>query len=128
MVTGLVKGLELKEYLERWFQGETMEVGLYLAMAKRAEEEGYPEVAALFRKIAWDEASHAAIAAELAGKVGSTKENLEKMIEGEGKAAEMRLKEAEHHDDPAKSYFYTTGKDEECHRKALEAVYAKYFK
>jgi len=77
--------VKLEEYLERWFQDECLEVGLYLAMAKKADEEGCPEIAALFRKIARDEARHAAIAIELAGKVVSTKENLERMIEGEGK-------------------------------------------
>ncbi len=118
---------KLEEYLESWTRGETYEVGLYLAMAKQAEREGYPEIASALRKIAWDEAEHASEAVLLAKKVGTTKENLEKMIAGEQNAAKVRLEEASHHGEPEKTYFYTTAKDEERHAGALRGLLKRYF-
>lgn len=118
---------KLEEYLESWIRGETYEVGLYLAMAKQAEREGYPEIAAVLRKIAMEEADHAAEAILLAGKVGKTKENLEKMLAGEQNAASVRLQEAGHHGEPEKMHFYTTAKDEERHAEALRGLLRRYF-
>jgi len=118
---------KLEEYLESWINGETSEVGLYLAMAKKAEQEGYPEVASALIKIAWEEAEHAAEAVQLANKVGTTKENLEKMIAGEQNAAKVRLEEASHHGEPEKTYFHTTAKDEERHAGALKGLLKRYF-
>lgn len=117
--------MELKKYLDEWFEDETREVGLYLAMARKAEQEGYPEVARQFTENAWEEAEHAAINAELAERIGSTRENLEKMLEGEKEAAKTRLVEAEHHDSPEKHYLYVTAKDEERHANALEGLLEK---
>lgn len=118
---------KLEEYLESWTRGETSEVGLYLAMAKQAEREGYPEIASVMRKIAWEEAEHAAEAVLLAKRVGTTKENLEKMLAGEQNAAKVRLEEASHHGEPEKTYFYTTAKDEERHAGALRGLLERYF-
>jgi rubrerythrin len=119
--------MKLEEYLERWAQGETSEVGLYLAMAKQAEREGYPEVASALQRIAWEEAEHAAEALLLAGKIGGTKENLEKMLAGEQNAAKVRLEEARHHGEPEKTYFYVTAKAEERHAEALRGLLKRYF-
>jgi rubrerythrin len=53
-------------------------------MARQAQREGYPEIAEALKRIAWEEAEHAARYAELNGLIsGSTKENLEKMLNGE---------------------------------------------
>ena len=69
------------------FQGECAEVGMYMAMARQAEREGYPEVAETMKRIAWEEAHHAARFCELLGGVSqSTKENLEKLVAGESGA------------------------------------------
>ena len=66
------------------FRGETAEAGLYLAMARQAQREGYPEIAEALKRIAREEADHAARFAELNGLISeSTKENLEKMLNGE---------------------------------------------
>lgn len=119
--------MKLEEYLENWFKGETSEVGLYLAMARRAEEEGYPEIAQTLRKIALEEAEHASISAEMAKKIGTTKENLEKMLKGEENAAKIRLEEASHHDEPEKHYLYITAKDEERHAKELKGLLKRFF-
>ncbi|MGL4733146.1 MAG: ferritin family protein, partial [Fusobacteriaceae bacterium] len=46
------------------FQGECTEVGMYLAMSRVADREGYPEVAEAYKRIAFEEAEHAAKFAE----------------------------------------------------------------
>ena len=75
---------ELKSSLDGQFNGETAEVGLYLAMARVAQRAGYPEVAEILKVIAWEEAEHAAQYAELTGKISDcTKTNITKMINGE---------------------------------------------
>ena len=82
---GLVKYYEeFKQSLKGQFSRETSEVGLYLAMARVAQRQGYPEVAEVLKVIAWEEAEHAAQYAELMGKVSDcTKTNISNMIKGE---------------------------------------------
>jgi len=70
---------------------------------------------------------HAAEAVLLAKKIGTTKENLNKMLAGEQGATKVRLEEAGHHGEPEKTYFYTTAKDEERHAKALQGLLKRYF-
>ena len=67
------------------FEGECSEVGMYLAMARVADREGYPEVSAAFTKYAFEEAEHAAKFAELLGEVltDSTKKNLQMRVDAE---------------------------------------------
>ena len=80
-VVGVAKGApaEIIEGLRMNFTGECTEVGMYLAMARVATREGYPEVAAFYQQAAWEEAEHACKFAELLGEVvtDSTKKNLE---------------------------------------------------
>lgn len=69
--------------------GECTEVGMYLAMSRQADREGYPEVAEAFKRYAWEEAEHAAKFAELLGDVvWDTKTNLEKRKDAECGACE----------------------------------------
>ncbi|MGM9638927.1 MAG: rubredoxin-like domain-containing protein, partial [Butyricicoccaceae bacterium] len=70
------------------FQGECTEVGMYLAMARVAHREGYPEIGLYWEKAAWEEAEHAAKFAELLGEVvsDSTKKNLQVRVEAENGA------------------------------------------
>ena len=70
------------------FNGECCEVGMYLAMSRQADREGYPEIAEAFKKYAFEEAEHAAKFAELLGEVvtNSTKRNLELRAEAEAGA------------------------------------------
>ena len=98
---GSAKGSAAEEAVNANFQGETAEVGLYLAMSRQAQREGYPEIGEALKSIAMDEAWHAARFAELNGKISeSTKENLEKMLAGEQgankgkKAASVKAAEA----------------------------------
>lgn len=75
---------EFKSSLNAQFAGETGEVGLYLAMARVAQRQGYAEVAEVLKVIAWEEAEHAAQYAELAGRISDcTKTNISTMVKGE---------------------------------------------
>ncbi len=129
---GVAKGSAVEDAVNANFQGETAEVGLYLAMSRQAQREGYPEIAEVLKSIAMDEAWHAARFAELNGKISeSTKENIEKMLAGEqgankGKrAAAVQAKEAGV--DEAGDVFDESSKDEARHANALEGLLKRYF-
>ena len=76
---GKVEDKEVMDGLRANFEGECTEVGMYLAMSRVAEREGYPEIAEAYKRYAFEEAEHAAKFAELLGEVvtDSTKKNLE---------------------------------------------------
>ena len=75
------------------FAGECTEVGMYLAMSRQADREGFPEVAEAYKRIAFEEAEHAAKFAELLGEVvyADTKKNLELRVAAEAGATEGKL-------------------------------------
>lgn len=129
---GLTKASEVEKDVQQNFQGECGEVGLYLAMARQADREGYPEVAMSLEKIAWEEAQHAAQFAELNGLIShNTKENLEKMLAGEtmankGKRASA-VKSEEKGIGPAHDFFNESSRDEARHARALEGLLRRYF-
>ncbi|TDA63451.1 MAG: rubrerythrin family protein [Clostridia bacterium] len=129
---GVTKGTVVEEAVEANFKGETMEVGLYLAMARQAQREGYPEIAQALESIAMDEAWHAANFAELNGKISeSTRENIEKMLHGE-QAANKGKREAavmakENNLDPAHDFLDVSSRDEGRHARALEGLLTRYF-
>ena len=116
------------------FKGECSEVGMYLAMARQAFREGYPEIGMLFEQIAKEEAEHAARFAEMLGEVvvADTKKNLEKMLAGENGACESKLaiakKAKELGYDPIHDSVHEMARDEARHGKALEAMLKRYFK
>ncbi len=86
-VIGVASGVdpEIVEGLKMNFTGECTEVGMYLAMSRQADREGYPEVAEAYKRIAWEEAEHAAKFAELLGEVvmADTKANLQARVNAE---------------------------------------------
>ena len=85
-VIGVAKGCddEMIKDLNNHFIGECTEVGMYLAMSRQADREGYPEIAEAFKRYAWEEAEHAARFAELLGDVvWDTKTNVEKRMNAE---------------------------------------------
>ena len=131
-VLGIAKGSEVEEAVKANFQGETSEVGLYLAMSRQAQREGLPEIAEALKSIAMDEAWHAARFAELNGLISeSTKENLEKMLAGEqgankGKRA-AAVKAKELGVDEASDLFDESSRDEGRHARALEGLLKRYF-
>ena len=84
---------EILEGLKMNFMGECTEVGMYLAMSRQADREGYPEIAEAYKRIAFEEAEHAAKFAELLGEVvnADTKKNLELRVEAEYGACQGKL-------------------------------------
>ncbi|MDP2644129.1 MAG: ferritin family protein [Desulfobacterales bacterium] len=129
---GAAKGTDVEKEVMDNFKGETAEVGLYLAMARQAEREGYPEISRALKDIAWDEANHAGQFAELNGLISeSTRENIERMLKGErmankGKRA-AAIKAKESNVDPAHDFFDESARDEGRHARALEGLLKRYF-
>ena len=84
---GVAQGLdqEVVDGLRANFMGECTEVGMYLAMSRQADREGFPEIAEAYKRYAFEEAEHAARFAELLGEVvfPDTKKNLELRAEAE---------------------------------------------
>ncbi|MBU5227147.1 NADH peroxidase [Clostridium senegalense] len=84
---GIAKDIdpEVIEGLRANFIGECTEVGMYIAMSRQADREGYPEVAEAYRRIAFEEAEHAAKFAEILGEVvvADTKANLQARVDAE---------------------------------------------
>lgn len=129
---GSAKGTAVEEAVTQNFKGETMEIGLYLAMARQAQREGYPEIAEVLKAIAMDEAWHAARFAELNGKISeSTKTNIENMLAGEKMAnrgkREAAVKAKESGIDEAHDVFDESARDEARHALALEGLLKRYF-
>ncbi len=95
---GVAEGVdaEILEELRANFAGECTEVGMYLAMSRQADREGYPEVAEAYKRIAWEEAEHAAKFAELLGEVvfADTRKNLQLRVDAEYGACEGKKRVA----------------------------------
>lgn len=129
---GICRDTDFEEYNNGEFNGETREVGLYLAMARQAEREGYPEVARYLESVAWEEAQHAARFAELNGKVSElTEENLKKMLKGERGAnrakREVAVEAEEKGFDEARDIWNEASRDEYRHAMALEGLLDRHF-
>ena len=134
-VIGVAKGCdaEIHEGLEANFAGECSEVGMYLAMSRQADREGYPEIAEAFKRYAFEEAEHAAKFAELLGDmVWDTKTNLEKRIEAEGGACEGKLaiatKAKQLNYDAIHDTVHEMAKDEARHGAGFQGLYNRYYK
>ena len=95
-VVGVAQGAseDIMMDLRANYEGECKEVGMYLAMSRQADREGYPEVAEAYKRIAFEEAEHAAKFAELLGEcvVADTKENLRVRVDAEYGATDGKLK------------------------------------
>lgn len=90
---GVVEDAEVMEGLKAHFMGECTEVGMYLAMSRQADREGYPEVAEAFKRYAWEEAEHASKFAELLGEiVWNTEKNLKARMEAESGACADKMR------------------------------------
>ena len=116
------------------FEGECTEVGMYLAMARVAHREGYPEIGLYWEKAAYEEAEHAAKFAELLGEVitDSTKKNLEMRIDAENGATAGKFDLAKRAKaanlDAIHDTVHEMARDEARHGKAFEGLYNRYFK
>ena len=134
-VVGVAKGVseDILEDLRANFNGECSEVGMYLAMARVAHREGYPEIGLYWEKAAYEEAEHAAKFAELLGEVvtPSTKKNLEMRVEAENGATEGKFELAklakQHNLDAIHDTVHEMARDEARHGKAFEGLLKRYF-
>ena len=132
---GVAKGVdpEILAGLKAHFEGECSEVGMYLAMSRQADREGYPEVAEAFKRYAFEEAEHAAKFAELLGEVvWDTKTNLEKRMAAEAGACEDKFRIAKlakaQNLDAIHDTVHEMARDEARHGKAFEGLYKRLFK
>jgi len=131
---GVAKGVnaEVLEGLKAHFNGECTEVGMYLAMSRQADREGYPEVAEAYKRIAWEEAEHAAKFAELLGEmVWDTKTNLKARVDAEcGACADKKriaTRAKELGLDAIHDTVHEMCKDEARHGQAFQGLLKRYF-
>lgn len=124
----IVKGLRMN------FEGECMEVGMYLAMSRQADREGYPEIAEAYKRYAFEEAEHASKFAEILGEVvtSSTKKNLEMRIDAEHGACDGKKQLAalakQQNLDAIHDTVHEMAKDEARHGCGFLGLYNRYFK
>ena len=131
---GVAEGVDPRiiEGLRMNFNGECTEVGMYLAMSRQADREGYPEIAEAYKRYAWEEAEHASKFAELIGEVvWDTKTNLYKRMNAECGACEDKMRLArlakEQNLDAVHDTVHEMAKDEARHGKGFEGLYKRYF-
>ncbi len=132
---GVAKGVdvEILEGLRANFTGECTEIGMYLAMSRQADREGYPEVAEAYKRIAFEEAEHAAKFAELLGEclVADTKTNLQARVDAEHGACAGKKKLAtrakELNLDAIHDTVHEMGKDEARHGSAFAGLLKRFF-
>ena len=131
---GVTKGCdpEMIKDLEAHFNGECTEVGMYLAMSRQADREGYPEVAEAFKRYAFEEAEHASKFAELLGDcVWDTKTNLYKRMMAEAGANADKMRIAANAKKAGLDAIHDTvhemAKDEARHGRGFAALYKRFF-
>ena len=134
-VIGVAKGCdeEMLKDLRAHFNGECGEVGMYLAMSRQADREGYPEIAEAFKRYAFEEAEHASKFAELLGEcVWDTKTNLEKRAAAEAGACEDKFRIAKNAKaagfDAIHDTVHEMAKDEARHGAGFAGLLKRYFK
>lgn len=133
---GIAQGVDerILEGLRAGFIGECTEVGMYLAMSRQADREGYPEIAEAYKRIAYEEANHAANHAELLGEVvtADTKANLQARVDAEYGACQGKKDLAtlakELNLDAVHDTMHEMSKDEARHGCAFKGLLDRYFK
>jgi rubrerythrin len=121
------------EGLRQNFTGECSEVGMYLAMSRQADREGYPEIAEAFKRYAWEEAEHAAKFAELLGEVltNDTKKNLTMRVDAEHGACagkkELATLAKQLNLDAVHDTVHEMCKDEARHGRGFKGLLDRYF-
>ena len=132
---GVAKGLDERvvEGLKQNFVGECTEVGMYLAMSRQADREGFPEIAEAYKRIAWEEAEHASKFAEMLGEVllPDTKKNLEMRVMAENGACKGKKDLAtlakQLNYDAVHDTVHEMCKDEARHGMAFRGLLKRYF-
>ena len=128
---------EIIDGLRANFEGECSEVGMYLAMARVAHREGYPEIGLYWEKAGLEEAEHAAKFAELLGSdlesnmTASTEKNLAWRVDCEYGATAGKFELAacakKNGLDAIHDTVHEMARDEARHGKALEGMLKRYF-
>ena len=124
---------EIVDGLRANFEGECSEVGMYLAMARVAHRQGYPEIGMYWEKAGLEEAEHAAKFAELLGEVvtDSTKKNLQMRVDAENGATAGKFELAKlakkYNLDAIHDTVHEMARDEARHGKAFEGLLNRYF-
>ena len=134
-VVGVAQGVpeDIIKDLRMNFNGECTEVGMYLAMARVAHREGYPEIGLYWEKAAYEEAEHAAKFAELLGEVvtDSTQKNLQMRVDAENGATAGKMDLAKRAKaanlDAIHDTVHEMARDEARHGKAFEGLLKRYF-
>lgn len=132
---GVATGIdaEILEGLRANFTGECTEVGMYLAMSRQADREGFPEIAEAYKRIAFEEAEHASKFAELLGEVvyADTKKNLQLRVDAEYGACqgkkEIATKAKQLNYDAIHDTVHEMCKDEARHGAAFKGLLDRYF-
>ena len=134
-VIGVAKGVDpvIWDGLQAHFMGEATEVGMYLAMSRQADREGYPEIAEAFKRYAFEEAEHCARFCEMIGEiVWDTETNLKKRMEAERGACEDKKRIAtlakQQNLDAIHDSVHEMCKDEARHGQVFEALFNRFFK
>lgn len=133
---GVAQGVDAQvlEGLQAHFAGECTEVGMYLAMSRQADREGYPEIAEAYKRIAFEEAEHASKFGELLGEVvkADTKANLQARVDAEFGACQGKLDIAKRAKELGYDAIHDTVhemcKDEARHGQVFEGLLTRYFK
>ena len=138
-VVGVAKGVpeDILADLRANFEGECSEVGMYLAMARVAHREGYPEIGLYWEKAAYEEAEHAAKFAEMLGEdlepnmKATTKDNLKWRVDCEFGATAGKFDLAKcakkNNLDAIHDTVHEMARDEARHGKALKGLLERYF-
>lgn len=134
-VVGVAQGAreDIMDDLRAHFNSECCEVGMYLAMARVAHREGYPEIGLYWEKAAYEESEHAAKFAELLGEVltDSTEKNLKMRVEAENGATmgktDLAKRAKELGLDAIHDTVHEMARDEARHGKAFEGLLKRYF-
>lgn len=132
---GVAEGVDdrILDELHAGFMGECTEVGMYIAMSRQADREGYPEVAEAYKRIAYEEADHASRYAELLGEVvkSDTKANLMARVDAEYGACQGKKELAtlakQLNLDAIHDSIHEMAKDEARHGCAFKGLLDRYF-
>ncbi len=130
---GETKGTELERSVNQTFTGETKEAGLYVAIARQAQRQGYGDIAEILKVLALEEIDHAATCAELNGMItNDCFQDIKQMLEGEIFANNAKRSDALKADslkiETAREFFNIASKDEGRHARILEGILKKYNK
>lgn len=130
---GETKGTELERSVKQTFTGETKEAGLYIAIARQAQRQGYGDIGEILKVLALEEIDHAATCAELNGMItDDCFQDIKQMLEGETFANNAKRSDALKADslkiESAREFFNIASKDEGRHARILEGILKKYNK